>query len=344
MRIAIVNDLTMSVEVMRRVIATRPRHQLVWVARDGAEAVRLCASDTPDLVLMDLLMPVMDGVEATRRIMADSPCAILIVTSDPDGQYSKVFEAMGAGALDVVDTPMHGPDRFRDGAEALMAKIDVIGKLLGERPGTELIGRGAVPFLDVTQRKYLIAIGCSAGGPTALGRVLSCLPASLPAAVVVIQHVDAHFAPGLADWLASQTALPVRLAAPDGDSPQGGTVLLAGRDDHLVFRGPAKLAYTAEPREHPYRPSVDLFFESVAEHWEGGVVGVMLTGMGRDGARGLKRLRDEGHFTMAQDEASSAVYGMPKAAASLDAAVEILPLEKIGPRLKNMFVRKPFCC
>ena len=343
MRIAIVNDLAMSVEVLRRIVATEPRHQIAWIARDGAEAVRRCTEDTPDLILMDMLMPVMDGVEATRQIMAQSPCPILIVTSDPDGQYAKVFEAMGAGALDVVDTPMHRGDARADGKGALLGKIDLIGKLIGERPGRTPAVASPEPSTDFFRKPQLIGIGCSAGGPTALARVLSCLPASLPAAVVVIQHVDAHFAPGLADWLATQTALPVRLARPEGDAPERGTVVLAGREDHLVLRGPTEMTYTPEPREAAYRPSVDLFFESVAKHWAGGAVGVMLTGMGRDGARGLKRMRDEGHLTIAQDEATSAVYGMPKAAAAAAAAVEILPLEKIGPRLKNMFVPRPYC-
>ncbi|MCD6059926.1 MAG: Chemotaxis response regulator protein-glutamate methylesterase CheB [Moraxellaceae bacterium] len=178
----------------------------------------------------------------------------------------------------------------------------------------------------------LVAIGASAGGPSALAEVLGGLPAGFAAAVVVIQHVDEQFSAGLAEWLDQHCALPVRLAR-DGELPLPGSVLVAGTNDHLVMSAGGCLLYTPEPKEAVYRPSVDAFFESASRHWPGAVVGVLLTGMGRDGARGLRALREGGHHTIAQDEASSAVYGMPKAAALLDAAVEILPLDGIAPRL-----------
>jgi chemotaxis response regulator CheB len=143
----------------------------------------------------------------------------------------------------------------------------------------------------------------------------------------------------LADWLGQQTPLHVRVTQ-EGDWPQPGTVLLAGTEHHLVFASPTRLSYTRHPLECSYRPSVDTFFKSVSRHWRGRVIGVLLTGMGRDGAEGLKELRDQGHHTIAQDKFSSAVYGMPKAAAELDAATEILALDKIGPRLTNMQARK----
>src|SRR5207253_3072776 len=160
-----------------------------------------------------------------------------------------------------------------------------------------------------------------------------------PAAIIVVQHVDQQFAKGLAEWLAGQTSLPVRLAQ-SGDRPLPGTVLLAGTDNHLVFDESQRLAYTRMPVDSSYRPSVDVFFKSVADHWRGEVVALLLTGMGRDGAEGLRVLRDEGHHTIAQDRASSAVYGMPKAAAELNAAAEILPLDKIGARLTNIVAQK----
>jgi two-component system chemotaxis response regulator CheB/two-component system response regulator WspF len=149
---------------------------------------------------------------------------------------------------------------------------------------------------------------------------------------VIVQHVDAAFAAGMADWLNQQSALPVRIAR-DGDRPQAGVVLLAATDDHLHLKLPGVLGYTRVPEETPYRPSVDVFFQSVATRWPTGAVGVLLTGMGRDGAIGLKAMRTRGYHTIAQDQATSAVYGMPKAAAALDAAVAILPLPRIAAAL-----------
>lgn len=178
----------------------------------------------------------------------------------------------------------------------------------------------------------LVAIGASAGGPAALASILSELPAGFPAAIVVVQHVDEHVAPGMATWLADRCALPVRVAV-EGERPSAGVILLAGTSDHLVFKTAAALGYTAEPRSNVYRPSVDVFFHSVSRLWPGEAAGVVLTGMGRDGAEGLKALRDQGRYTIAQDEASSAVYGMPKAAALAGAVVDVLPMHAISGRL-----------
>jgi chemotaxis response regulator CheB len=330
-RIGIVNDLPMAVEALRRSLAFSPEHRILWTAGDGAEAVALCAQQTPDLVLMDLIMPGMDGVEATRQIMARSPCAILVVTASVGANSWRVFEAMGNGALDAVDTPELGLGDGREAAASLLRKIDTIGKLIGERPRRSLPSREA---RKVTGDR-LIAIGASSGGPGALAKLLGGLPADLNAAVVIVQHIDRQFSAGMADWLSRYSPLPVRLAD-EGEHPVPGVVLLAGTDDHLVFKSANRLGYTSDPADHVHRPSVDVFFDSVNRYWEGEVYGVLLTGMGRDGAVALKAMRDKGHYTVAQDEASSAVYGMPKAAAELQAAVEVLPLSGIAPRLSQL--------
>jgi two-component system response regulator WspF len=338
MKIGIVNDLPLALEAMRRVLALRPAHSVIWAARDGAQAVSSCARETPDLVLMDLVMPEMDGVEATKHIMAATPCAILVVTSSVGANAARVFEAMGYGAIDAVDTPVLGQGDLQDGAAAFLHKIDTIAKLVGTRrfiPSPDTFNDTWI----ITRRERLVAIGASAGGPAALTAVLSGLPKNFPAAVVIVQHVDARFAQGMADWLSRDSALPVRVAK-EGDRPTVGTVLLAGTNDHLRFISAERIGYSCDPRDLPYRPSVDVFFASVGVHWAGEAVGVLLTGMGRDGAKGLKTLRDKGHYTIAQDQATSTVYGMPKAAASLGAAVDILPLENIATRLVDTFRHK----
>ncbi|QBF25490.1 chemotaxis response regulator protein-glutamate methylesterase [Pseudomonas tructae] len=335
MRIAIVNDMPLAVEALRRALAFEPAHQVIWVAGNGAEAVRLCAEQLPDLILMDLIMPVMDGVEATRRIMADTPCAIVIVTVDRQQNVHRVFEAMGHGALDVVDTPALGAGDPREAAAPLLRKILNIGWLIGQQRSS-LPRAMSTPVREAAQRQGLVAIGSSAGGPAALEVLLKGLPPSFPAAIVLVQHVDQVFAAGMAEWLSSASGLDVRLAR-EGEPPQPGQVLLAGTNHHIRLLKNGNLAYTAEPVNEIYRPSIDVFFESVARYWRGDAVGVLLTGMGRDGAQGLKLMRQQGFLTIAQDQQSSAVYGMPKAAAAIDAAVEIRPLERIASRLMEIF-------
>jgi two-component system response regulator WspF len=331
MKIGIVNDVPLAIEALRRVLALDPEHEVLWTAADGSQAVAACEKQRPELVLMDLLMPVMDGVEATRRIMAHTPCAILVVTASIDTNVARVFEAMGHGALDAVDTPELGLATSPAAAAPLLAKIRTIARLV-QGDGTR---KTAVPSRRVPppgESAPLLAIGASAGGPGALQVVLGGLPRDFPAVTVVIQHVDQNFAAGMAGWLDQHCLLPVRVAA-EREAPQAGTVLLAGTNDHLVLDRRDRLVYTPEPREAVYRPSVDAFFQSVCQRWSGPVVGVLLTGMGRDGAIGLKALRERGWHTIAQDEATSAVYGMPKAAAAIGAAVEILPLRGIAPRV-----------
>lgn len=328
MRIAIVNDLPLAVEALRRALALKPEHELIWIAGSGEEAVELCARDKPELLLLDLIMPGMDGVEATRQIMAAAPCAILIATSSIGRNEARVFEAMGHGALDVVEIPpLDAPDKAA-AAATLLGKISTLGRLIRDTVARPT----GLPRARAPSDECLLAFGASAGGPSALATVLAGLPVTLPAAIVIVQHVDAQFAQGMADWLRQQSAWPVRLALA-GDRPQRGVALLAGTSDHLVLESAERLGYTREPVEYPYRPSIDVFFQSVVREWRGAALGVLLTGMGRDGALGLKAMRDKGHHTLTQDEASSAVYGMPKAAAKLGAAVEIAALKDIAPRL-----------
>jgi two-component system response regulator WspF len=340
MRIALVNDVVTALEAMRRVIVSTREHRVAWIAHDGAEALELCGRDTPDLILMDLIMPRMDGVEATRRIMARTPCAIVVVTANVSHRSAKVFEAMGVGALDAVNTPVLERPGERGSAGALLAKIETIHRLIGAgRRKSPLTLPPPLARHSIQHHSQLIVIGASAGGPTALAKVLAPLPAAFPAPVVIVQHVDAQFVAGLASWLGSQTALRVRLAR-EGDRPEAGTALLAGGDSHLVFTGPTRLAYTDGPVNCSYCPSIDLFFNSADRYWSGDMMGILLSGMGRDGAEGLRALHARGHHTIAQDRSSSAAYGMPGAAAELHAASEILALDKIGPRLLNLVTQK----
>jgi two-component system response regulator WspF len=323
MRIGIANDSLTAAEALRRALAADGEHQVAWIARTGADAVRLCRDLPPDLVLMDLAMPVLDGVEATRRIMREAPCAILVVTAAPQDNVGQVFRALGAGALDVTATPVL---LGRTGGEAaLLAKIRTIGKLIAGTAPAPAPAPAAAARSPVAR---LVAIGASTGGPVALARLLARWRPPADTAAVVVQHIDPAFACQLARWLGEQTGVPVRAIA-GGEPVEGGIVHVAASDDHLRLTPERRLAYDAHPRDEVYRPSIDVFFHSVARHWTRNATGILLTGMGRDGAAGLLAMRQAGQATIAQDEASSAVYGMPRAAAQLDAAEKILPLDNI---------------
>ena len=340
MRIAIVNDMRMAVEALRRVVTSVNTYEVAWIAEDGEQAVRLCAADVPDVILMDLNMPRMDGAEASRHIMRDSPCAILVVTATVEGNSSKVFEAMGWGALDAVNTPVLGMSGEPAGASALLGKLSMLGKLLGksrQRPGPivpTVSAPGPVPGPGFP----LVAIGASTGGPAAVARVLSGLPGDMKAAITVVQHIDEYFAPGLASWLASHVGRDVRVIKPR-DALVPSCVQIASTNDHLILNADLTFDYVKEPADYPYRPSVDVFFRTVAKSWPGAAVGVLLTGMGADGAQGLLAMRKNGWHTVAQNQESSVVYGMPKAAAQIDAASEVLPLDQIGAAVTRALAR-----
>lgn len=335
MRIAIVNDLRMAVEILRRVIASIPEYEIAWVAYDGAEAVEKCRRDIPDLILMDLIMPVMDGVESTRQIMKQSPCIILVVTATVSGNASKVFDAMGHGALDAVNTPALGTGGGLEGASDLLVKIARLSRLLRQSNAGKKIKTAPDRFLSLQKPvPDLLVVGASTGGPKALAEILAVLPSDFNAAILIVQHVDKQFAPGMASWLTTQTPVPVSLAM-EASRPEPGRVLLAATNDHLLITPDLKLKYSVEPRDYPYRPSVDVLFKSVARYWPKKGTAVLLTGMGHDGAEGMLALRNAGWYTIAQDEKSCVVYGMPKAAAALEAVDRFMPPADIGKMIRN---------
>ncbi len=331
MRIAIVNDMALAVAALRRVVESVPGYRVAWTAADGTEAVRKCIAAPPDLVLMDLIMPEMDGATATAEIMRQAPCPILVVTASVQGNSEKVYEAMGYGALDAARTPTLGRSGNIDGAASLLRKIERIASMSG------FAKRKMVPVADPAPPHTvsgdalpaLAAIGASTGGPQALATLLACLPSDFKGCVTIVQHVDVDFAAGLAQWLSRQVSLPVTTIT-SGERPRPGTVKIAASDDHLILRPDGTFAYVNEPRDLVYRPSVDVFFHSLATLNGTKGIAALLTGMGRDGADGLLALRKAKWQTVAQDERSCVVYGMPKAAVAIEAAMHLLPPQAIG--------------
>ena len=350
MRIGIVNDLRMAVETLRRIVVATDGLEVAWIAMDGVEAVAKCAEDRPDLVLMDLVMPEMDGVEATRRIMAESPCPILVVTATVEGNARKVVAALGHGAVDAVQTPTMRLKGDVSGAAPLLERIErVRADRLGlERPAAAGSGStstsnsasapvvsSGIPSADrtptsVTSPAGMLLIGASTGGPQAVQRLLQDLPAPCPVPIAIVQHIDPRFVDGLCQWLSETTGHRVKPSAPGPH--RAGEVVVASGEDHLVVDA-VGYRHDPSPADVIHRPSVDRLFESAAENGLTPGVAVLLTGMGRDGADGLGRLRAAGWRTIAQDEATSVVWGMPGVAARSGAAEDVLPLESIGSRV-----------
>jgi two-component system, chemotaxis family, response regulator WspF len=338
MRIAIVNDLRIATEALRRIVCSDSSHSVAWTALDGAEAIRRCEEDRPDVVLMDLVMPGINGAQATKEIMRRCPCPILVVTATVAGNYALVCEALSHGAFDAVATPVLGDMSPAQAGAALLTKLNHVSKIRSRQKlqaaSAAVMVETPKPLIEGYRLLPLVVIGASTGGPQAIQSIVSKWPMDFPAAILVVQHISADFAASLAEWLGQNCQLTVRTARKD-DRPEAGVVLVAETDDHIVMRADGTLGYTKEPAENPFRPSADVLFHSLALHWRRPSAAVLLTGIGRDGALGLLELRQAGWHTIAQDERTSVVYGMPQAASQLGAAVEVLPIDKIADSVVN---------
>jgi two-component system chemotaxis response regulator CheB len=341
-RVLLVEDSITARKRLGEVLGGDPELVVVAEAEDGKRAIELCRELRPDVITMDMMLPVMSGLAATEYIMAHCPTPILIVSSSTNrGELFKTYEALAAGAVDVLEKPngheSNGSwERKYVSTLKLVSRIRVIthprGRLgiLGQPQGQ----RQLAPFPPVSRGQIkLIAMGASTGGPSAIVEVLRGMPATLPVPMLLVLHINEPFGTAFADWLDGQTEWRVKYAQ-DGEpiGSTGGRVLMAPPGSHLVMRD-GRLHLTLDPELHSCRPSVDVLFQSVARECGSEAAACLLTGMGRDGASGLLDVRRAGGFTIAQDEATSVVYGMPREAALLGAAERVLPLGEIGPAL-----------
>ena len=340
--VLIVDDSATVRAVLRRLIGGVPDLHVLGEATDGEQAVEQTIRLSPDVILMDIEMPVMDGFAATERIMAVRPTPILVVTSRANrNQVRTSFEAMRRGAIEVIPKPEDPagwdilartlPLTIRAAAQARTGRTAKIARP-HTRPGREPLrgtGNGAATLSSSARIRY-VAIGASTGGPWAVHTLLAELPAAPPAAVLVVQHIAPGFEEGFAEWLASDLKRDVRVAR-DGEVATPGTVRVAAAGAHLLLEAGGVLRLDAtRPSRTVHRPSADELFLSCAASCPEATAGVLLTGMGSDGAQGLAALREAGGLTMVQDEASSAVFGMPRAALEAGAATIALPPEEIG--------------
>jgi len=334
LRVLVVED---SVTVRKRlceVLAGDLELEVVGEADDGKQAIELCRALRPDVMTMDMMLPLMTGLAATEYIMAHFPTPILVVSSSFNrGELFRTYDALAAGAVDVLEKP-GGDEAEGDWEQRLVACVKMVARIrVITHLRARVSARSAPPPAPSRPWCKLIAIGASTGGPGAIVDVLRALPAPLRVPVLVVLHINEPFGAAFADWLDAQT--PHRVAyAQDGETlaAAAGRVVLAPPGRHLVLSHGC-LCLTRAPERHSCRPSVDCLFESLAGEGGVGAAACLLTGMGRDGAAGLLDIRRAGGLTIAQDEATSVVYGMPREAALIGAAERILPLGEIGPAL-----------
>lgn len=335
MRIAIANDNNVNRATLKHIIETRTNNEVAWTAVDGLDAIKKCQNDTPDLILMDMIMPAKNGVEASHAIMSETPCAILIVTSSVTDNASMIFEAMSYGALDVVQTPFSGVENSQHDLANFLKKIKIINSLV-HSDQEKIAPKSATANKDNNEtRKKIVVLGASTGGPGVLATILSMLPEDFPAPIIIVQHVDSSFTENFANWLDKQSKLNVRIAEKN-DLPKAGLVLVAGKSEHLVMNAKQRLSYSEEFKDLVYKPSVNVFFESIAKNWDGQIIAGLLTGMGKDGAQGLSDIHKLGGHTITQTKETCAVYGMPKAADDIGASLESLDPEKIADSIINI--------
>lgn len=351
LRVLIVDDSSTVRRLLADLIAEVPDMTVVGEARDGQEAISLARRLKPDIVSMDIQMPRLDGLAATRWLMEHAPLPIVIVSGRLQREdVDLAFLALQAGALAVLQTPPHRnhPD--------FPARRDQFINTLRTMAGVSLVRRwgqtGPLPAAPDTAEPTLppdeayplvIAMGASAGGPMALHKILGALPADFPVPVAIVQHISEGFVDGMVRWLDGCTPLHV-MQARHGQIVRPGEVVLAGSGAHLTVRQAAQgiqVVLKPEKGNSPYWPSVDVLFESVAEHFGPRAVGVLLSGMGTDGARGLLKMWERGARTLVQDEASCLVYGMPGAAVELGAAEQIVPLNHVAATLLDLLQAVP---
>jgi two-component system chemotaxis response regulator CheB len=329
------------------VVERVPQLVVVGEAQDGKQAIELCQQLRPDVVSMDMMMPVMTGLGAIEYIMAYCPTPVVIVSASINrGELLKTYDGLAAGALDVVEKPTGDQDDGeweRDYVQRLKtaARVKVITHPRGRldphwsksAPKRVLLDKRRPPDADFS----VVAIGGSTGGPAAMERIIGALAPDYPLPIFLVLHIGAPFACAFGEWLDGLSPLPVRTATDGIRIPQRGTagVWVAPEDRHLLVRN-GRVRTTDDPERHSCRPSVDVLFESLAYERGPHVIGCLLTGMGRDGAQGLKAIRECGGWTIAQDEQSSVVYGMPREAVRMDAACEVLSLDEITLRLREL--------
>jgi two-component system chemotaxis response regulator CheB len=354
-RVLVAEDSAVTREYLVYLLAQEPDLQVVGTARDGLEAVAQAERLKPDVILMDVHMPRLNGYEATRQIMERVPTPIVMISgSSSRDEAAMAFRALQAGAVTLVDKP-GGPDHpaHAESTRRLLETVKLMAEVKVVRRWPKDRGRGSgvgdwkelaipqplTPIPCIDRKVRVIAIGASTGGPQVLAEILGRLPGDIGVPILVVQHITPGFTVGLAEWLTQATGLSVRLAQP-GDLVRRGTVYLAPDRSQMGITQEGRIHLTEEVVEGGLCPSASYLFQSVAEAYGRSAIGILLTGMGRDGAEGLRRLREAGGLTVAQDEETSIIFGMPGEAIRQGAAEYVLSPDQIAELIRSLAAPK----
>lgn len=346
-KVLIVDDSSAVRMLLGHILDSDPRIVVIGAVKSGLEAVNFVARKKPDVILMDILMPEMDGFEATRRIMETQPVPIVICSgSSNTREAATMFRLMEAGAVACVEKPIGNEHRdFEKTVANLLQTIKLMSevKVVRRWPGRRKTLGAPAPALALDRASatvQAIGIGASTGGPPVLQTILAGLPKDFPVPLLIVQHMAPGFLPGLAEWLNQTTGLQTHIAA-YGIEPLPGHVYLAPDDFQMGVGAGLRLVLSKEPTDNGLRPSVAYLFRSLAEICGRNAVGVLLTGMGKDGAEELKLMKDRGAFTIAQDKETSVIHGMPGEAIALQGATCVLAADKIAAALVAIVNKRP---
>ena len=351
--VLLVEDSAVALAILEKLLASSPDVKVVGTARNGKEALELIPKVQPAVICTDLHMKEMDGLEFTKQVMANNARPILVIsTSVQKEDTHTIFKLLEAGAVDVFPKPNTGlASDYERVKRELVSKIKVLSGVTvftrrQQQPRASTVAQIGAPtgansyfqpstagrILNVTAPIRVVTIGASTGGPQALSTILTQLPVNFPVPVICTQHICEGFLQGLVDWLASECQLQVKIAQV-GESPLPGIIYFAPERNHLELDSQGRFSYSTSAPVDGHRPSVTVTFKAVANFYGRATAGILLTGMGRDGAAGMQTIATAGGITIAQDEKSSVVFGMPKEAIALGAVKHILPIQEIAPLL-----------
>jgi len=335
-RVLIIEDSAVVRELLRQIIAGDPRFEIAAAVASAEEGLEILDRAAPDVISLDIVLPGMQGIEATRRIMSHRPTPIVVVSASVASEVDLTMDALRAGALSVVEKPVA---TSYAGYEAIASRLRTQLAIMSEVKVVRQHPRREPPAPLVSRRPSkggyrVLGIAASTGGPPAILEVLRGLGKRFPLPILVVQHMTPGFIEGFGSWLAHASAFPVEVVR-DKAPLVAGKVYLAPEERHLVAEADCARAIPGRPAE-PHRPSANVLFSHIARSAGDAGLGALLTGMGDDGAQGLLELREAGGYTIAEDESTAVVYGMPGAAVRLRAASEALPLTVIGPRIQEL--------
>ena len=358
-RVLLVEDSPIALTILKRILNSSPDIAIVGTARTGLDALELIPRIQPDVICTDFHMPQMNGLEFTSQVMTRYPLPILVVSASVQEEDThRIFQLLEAGAVDILPKPMAGLDADNTLLkQSLINKIKVLSgvRVFKKKRTSSPSQRMSLPSqkeprqpvqkgsdVKIRNQPKIVAVGASTGGPLALQELFSALPKDFPLPIVCVQHISLGFLQGLIDWLASDCNLLIQVAA-SGERPKPGKIYFPPERQHLEIDNEGRFVHSKAPPIASHRPSVTTTFSSIAQFYGRKTIGILLTGMGRDGADGMKTIVDAGGLTIAQDEATSVVFGMPKEAIALGAAHQVLPIQAIAPALLKIVYHRSLC-